>query len=110
MASAVEFEPVPAITGTRPAAVSMQSSMTLLVLVMAERRRFARGPARHEPVRALVDLPLDELLERRRIELAVLERGDQGRERAFERGDGQGQLLGRTRALKVNGVTKPGGQ
>ena len=33
----------------------------LLVLVMGERRRFARRPARHEPVRALVDLPLDQL-------------------------------------------------
>jgi hypothetical protein len=51
-----------------------------LVLVMAERGALARGADRDQPVRALGDLPLHEPLERRLIDLAVLERRDQCRE------------------------------
>ena len=47
MASAVELEPVPAITGTRPAAASMHLDDTL-VFGVVERRRFAGRAARHK--------------------------------------------------------------
>src|SRR6266511_3358509 len=54
----------------------------MLVLVMGERRRFSGRPARHQAVGALVDLPLDELLKGLCVNLAVLERRDQRRDRA----------------------------
>ena len=66
MASAVEFEPVPAMTLARPAAVLDHRGDHPLVLVVGERRRFAGRPDRAEHRRPLRDLPVDE--RRRRLE------------------------------------------
>ena len=87
IASSVEFEPVPAITGTPvPLAAAMQMSITRLCSSHGERGRFARGAARHQPVRAFLDLPGHELLEALLIDRSVLERGDQRDERPGEHG------------------------
>ena len=48
-----------------------------LVLGMAQRRRFSRGAAGQQPVRALGDLPFDEVAERALVDLAAVERRDQ---------------------------------
>ena len=47
---------------------------------MAQRRAFARGPDRHQPVRALFNMPFDQLFQRIQINCAVLERRDEGGE------------------------------
>jgi hypothetical protein len=52
------------------------------MLIMAKGRRFARRPAGHKTVGALVDLPLDVPLKGAFVELSVLERRDQGGDRA----------------------------
>ena len=79
MASAVELEPAPAITGTRFLADFDAQLDDALVLVVAERGALAGGADRHQPVRALRDLPFDQPLERLLVDLAVLERRDQRR-------------------------------
>ena len=87
IASAVEFEPVPAITGTPcPSAASTQMLDDALVLVMAEGRRFAGRAAGHQAVGALVDLPVDEVSESLLVDRAVVERRDQRDERSVEHG------------------------
>ena len=48
-----------------------------LVLVMGQRRAFARGADRDEPVGALGDLPIDQVAERFLVDRTVLERGDE---------------------------------
>ena len=58
-----------------------------LVLVVAERGRLPGGADRHQPVRALGDLPGDEVLVRLLVDRAVpAHRRDQRDERSLEHG------------------------
>jgi hypothetical protein len=54
------------------------------VFVMAQGRRFAGGAAGNQALGALFDLPVHQFAERRLIHLAILERGDQGGDGAFD--------------------------
>jgi hypothetical protein len=56
------------------------------MLGVAEGRGFAGGADRHQAVRALLDLPVDELLESLLVDLAAGERRDQRDERSLEHG------------------------
>ena len=49
----------------------------LLVLLVGQRRAFAGGADRNQPIGALGDLPIDQVAERFLIDGAVLERGDE---------------------------------
>ena len=60
IASAVELEPAPAITGTRFLAALMHSSMTCLCSSWLSVGLSPVVPDGNEPVRALLDLPLDQ--------------------------------------------------
>ena len=60
MASSVEFDPVPAITGTRPFAVYDRQLDDALVLIVIQRRALAGRSGRHKSVRAFADLPIDD--------------------------------------------------
>ena len=73
MASAVEFEPQPAMTGTGalPSPSGCASSSHVQVLVVAERRALAGGADRHQTDQALGDLPLDQPLVGLVIDLAA---------------------------------------
>ena len=71
MASAVELEPVPATTGRRLARRLHHDLHHALVLVVAQGRRLAGGPARNEAVRAVRRVELDQLPELRFVDLAV---------------------------------------
>ena len=110
MASAVEFEPVPAITGTRPAAVSMQSSMTCLCsswLSVGDSPVVPHGTSPCAPwsichSTSFLNAGASSLPFLNGVMRAVIE--------PLNGGMGKGRLLGRTHALKVNGVTKSGGQ
>src|SRR5262245_35480405 len=86
MASSVELEPAPAITGTRLFATSTHSSTTPLVLVMTERGARAGGTYGHEPVRALRDLPFDQAPKRLLVDTSATKRRDQCRKRTPEHG------------------------
>ena len=55
-----------------------------LMLFVGQSRAFTRCPDRHQTMRAFADMPLDQLLERIQIQLAVLERRDECRHRPFE--------------------------
>ena len=55
-----------------------------LVLGMGQRRALAGRAHGHKAVAALGDMPFNKFLERLKIQLAVLERRDQGRKRSFE--------------------------
>ena len=55
-----------------------------LVLVVAERRRFAGSAARHQATRALSDLPSHELLKGAFVETSAAEGCDQRDERSLE--------------------------
>ena len=59
----VLFEPAPAMTGTRPAGDLDAELDDAPMLGMAQRRAFAGRADRHEAVRPLGDLPLDEIAE-----------------------------------------------
>ena len=54
------------------------------MLVVAKCRAFARGAAGHQPVRAALDLPIDQGPESRLIDAATAERGHQGGQGAFQ--------------------------
>ena len=57
----------------------------MLVLVMAQRGRFARGADRNQPVGALFDLPFDEITEGFLVQRAVCREGrNQRRNRTLE--------------------------
>ncbi len=56
------------------------------VLLVAEGRRLAGGAHRHQPVHPAGDLALHERAERRFVDRAVLERGDERRDSALEQG------------------------
>ena len=64
IASAVELEPAPAITGTRPLASSTHHSTTCLCSSWDERRALAGGADRNEAVGAFGDLPVHQVAER----------------------------------------------
>ena len=72
------FEPVPAMTLMRPRGPLDDGGDDALVLVVVERRRFAGGADRGEAIGPLLDVPVDELAEGVVIDLAVLERRDEG--------------------------------
>ena len=65
MASSVELEPAPAITGTRPAAVLDAQLDHPAVLVVAQGRGLPGGADRHQAVHAAGDLALDQARRRR---------------------------------------------
>src|SRR3546814_13266512 len=56
-----------------------------VVLLVAQRRRLARRAAGNQPVRALGDLPLDEILKGFLVDLAVPDGGDARNASAEER-------------------------
>ena len=72
IASSVELEPAPAITGAPLGGLDAQLD-DLLVLLVAQRRAFARGADRHQAVGAFSDLPFDQTLECAVIDFAALE-------------------------------------
>ena len=71
----MELAPVPAITGTRPAACSTVDSDQLAVLVDIDRRRFAGGADDDDAIRALAHMPVDQAAQGIQIEAAVLVHG-----------------------------------
>src|SRR5207247_9645400 len=56
----------------------------VVMLVVAQRRRLARRPARDDRVGAVLDVELDELLDLRLVDLAVAEWGHHRDDRALE--------------------------
>jgi hypothetical protein len=83
IASAVELPPVPAMIGNAPARMLDREPDQLLVLVDVDRRRLAGGAHHHDAVGALLDVPVDQPLERPRSRgvrpaLPRLHRGDDG--------------------------------
>ena len=79
--SRVEFEPVPAMTGTRLFAACTTSSMTRTCSSLVTRRRFARRPDGDQPVDARRDLLVDQAAQRLFVDRVAAEGRD-------ERGDG----------------------
>ena len=94
MASSVELEPAPAITGTRPGRFLDADFHHPHMFLMAEGGRFAGGAAGHQAMAALLDLPGDEFAEGLLVHLAVPHRGDQGGNGALDarRDAGHGQF------------------
>src|SRR5260221_11988109 len=76
-----------------------------LVLLVAQRRRLAGRAARHQPVRALLDLPGDEILEAALVDRAVAERRDRRDQRALEHGSPPG---GKRSAATIRARLVPG--
>lgn len=74
MASAVEFEPVPAMTGTLFPHLFHADVDDPLVLLVGERGRLAGGAAGHDARDAAFYLEVDEVPEGLLIDLSVLER------------------------------------
>jgi hypothetical protein len=74
MASAVELEPAPAMTGRSPDAQLHDSP----VLVVRQGRGLAGGADGHEPVHAAADLALHEGDKSRFVDCPVAEGGDEG--------------------------------
>ena len=84
MASEVEFEPVPAMTGTRPRAASMTSSTTRLCSSWLRVGDSPVVPQGTMPSVPLADVQLDQLPELGLVHLAAAERGDERDDRALE--------------------------
>ena len=84
MASRVEFDPAPAMTGTLPRAVSTHSSTTRMCSLWLRVGRLAGGADRNQPVGSLRDLPFDQPREGRLVDLAVLERRNEGGDGTLE--------------------------
>ena len=75
----MEFDPVPAITGTRLLTALITALNDFVVLLMVKRRRFAGGAAWDDAVCAVLDVKLDQGFEALPIDLAVFERRHQAR-------------------------------
>ena len=59
-------------------------TLNLVVFAMRQRRAFAGCAHRHQPVRTLLNMPLDQFFQRIEIQLAVRERRDKSRQRPFD--------------------------
>ena len=84
MASAVQLEPQPAITGTRPAAVRDAQLHHPAVLVMRQGRGLAGGADGHQAVHAAATCRSTSAYEGVLVHRAVTERSDQGGDDALE--------------------------
>jgi len=71
---------------------------------MAEGRRFAGRPARHKTVGALIDLPIHMPLKGALVELSVVERRDQGGDRASKGRDWHVSKLLRPNSLRSDAL------
>ena len=65
-----------------------------VLFVVAERRAFTGGAARHDALGPLGNVPLDQLFQRRKIDLVIFEWGDDGDDRTAEWLCGHGDLPG----------------
>src|SRR6185369_12757228 len=81
------------------------------VLLVAQRRRLAGRAARHHSMRALLDLPGDEILEAALVHRAVAKRRDRRDKRAMEHGSPPGGMSSAPtiQARIVPGNNAPGG-
>ena len=86
IASAVALDPVPAMTWSAAAGRLDDDLDHAPVLLVAEGRRLAGGAARHDAVRALRHVHLDELPELGLVDLAAAERRDERDDGTLEHG------------------------
>ena len=86
MASAVELEPVPAMTGTRPVGLLEDDPDDVQMLFVIQGGRLAGGAAGDDGVGAVLDLEIHQFAQFLLVNRSVVEWGHDGDDASFEHG------------------------